>query len=55
MQLDDLTSAMSEMVCHEDTMEIPCNPAYNQYIHERCCANPDDNNPLCFSVFMEVS
>lgn len=46
MQLDDLTSAMTDMVVHEDTMEIPCNPAYNQYIHERCCVNPDDNNPF---------
>lgn len=46
MQLDELTSAMTDMVVQEDTMEMPCNPVYNQYIHERCCVNPDDSNPF---------
>eukprot|EP00088_Acartia_fossae_P058831 TRINITY_DN6929_c0_g1_i2.p1 TRINITY_DN6929_c0_g1~~TRINITY_DN6929_c0_g1_i2.p1 ORF type:complete len:268 (+),score=70.77 TRINITY_DN6929_c0_g1_i2:46-849(+) len=48
MQLDELTSAMSDIVVHEDTMEMPCNPAYNQYIHERCCNGgaPQDSNPF---------
>jgi len=46
MQLDELTSAMTDMTVQTDTMEMPCNQAYNQYIHERCCTNNEDSNPF---------
>lgn len=35
MQLDSLTSAMTDMMVEDDEMQTPCNPAYTQYIQDR--------------------
>jgi len=43
MQLDQLTSAMTDITVNDDEMEMASNPAYNQYIQQRLEAQPGLN------------
>lgn len=43
LQLDQLTSALTDMAMEDDTMEAPLNPAYAQYIQERAAAESAGN------------
>lgn len=49
LQLDQLTSAMTDMIMDDDTMEAPVNPAYALYIQERSAAETAPLPPSPFS------